>query len=208
MKIRAGVLLFLLFISACGCNEGTAGAGGKRPAVNFSLTRLKAGEALAYCREKDFSTSVCLLVDMSLHSGVNRFIVWDFDKDTILYSFPVGHGCCNNPWSADASRGNPVFSNVDGSHCSSLGKYRIGERGYSDWGVNVKYLMHGLEPTNSNALKRQIVFHAWEMVSDVEIYPDGTPEGWGCPTLSNNNFRKVDPILKTSDKPVLLWIYR
>ena len=99
------------------------------------------------------------------------------------------------------------FSNIDGSHCSSLGKYKIGNRAWSDWGINVKYVLHGLENTNSNAQARYIVFHSWEKVSDTEIYPDGTPEGWGCPTISNKNMKIVDAMLKKSNKPVLMWIY-
>ena len=145
---------------------------------------------------------------MSVHSGMKRFFVWDFKKEKILNSFLVGHGCGDNPWSNDYSRDNPKFSNVDGSHCSSLGKYKIGEREHSDWGVNVKYVLYGLDSTNSNAFKRFIVFHSWEAVSDYEVYPDGTPEGWGCPTISNNSFKIIDPILKSSTKPVLMWIYK
>lgn len=154
------------------------------------------------------NTSFCVLIDMSLHSGVKRFLVWDFNEDTITHSFLVGHGCCDNPWNADFSKESPKFSNLDGSHCSSLGKYTIGERGYSDWGVNVKYLLHGMETSNNNAFKRFIVFHSWEVVSDTEIFPNGTPEGWGCPTISNNSFRKIDPLIKHSQKPVLMWIYK
>ena len=56
-------------------------------------------------------------------------------------------------------------------------------------GVKIKYVLHGLDSTNSNALKRYIVFHWWEAVSDDEVYPDGTPEGWGCQTISNNSFK-------------------
>jgi len=44
-------------------------------------------------------------------------------------------------------------------------------------------------------------------MSDEEIYPKGSPEGWGCPTVSNNAFKKIDPLLKNSKKPVLMWIY-
>src|SRR4029079_9209016 len=109
---------------------------------------------------------------------------------------------------SDFSKNKPSFSNVDGSHCSSLGKFRIGNRGFSEWGVHVKYFLHGLEPSNSNAYKRQIVFHAWEDVADEEIYPIGTPEGWGCPVISNNSFLKIDPLIAKSTKPVLMWIYK
>jgi len=208
VKTKALIILSLLIAAGSGCIKGTAGNDNVKPVVNISTTQLKAAEAFTYCEKNDFDTSFCILVDMSLHSGVRRFFVWDFSKDTIQYGFLVGHGCCDNPWSSDNSKDNPSFSNKDGSHCSSLGKYKIGERGYSDWGVNVKYLMHGLEPTNSNALKRQIVFHSWDAVSDEEVYPYGTPEGWGCPTLSNNNFKLVDPMIKKAEKPVLFWIYQ
>ena len=177
------------------------------PKVNIEKTRTKANEALTFCTNKNFNTDFCILIDMSLHSGVKRFFIWDFRKDTIVESFLVGHGCGDNPWSYDLSKEKPTFSNKDGSHCSSLGKYKLGERGYSNWGVHVKYLMHGLEATNSNALARTIVFHSWEDVTDEEIYPKGTVEGWGCPTISNNNMNRIDPQLKASGKPVLMWIY-
>ncbi|WP_317616906.1 murein L,D-transpeptidase catalytic domain-containing protein, partial [Elizabethkingia miricola] len=49
--------------------------------------------------------------------------------------------------------------------------------------------MHGLEETNSNALKRVIVFHSWDKMSDEEVFPKGSPEGWGCPAF-RTAFRK------------------
>ena len=144
---------------------------------------------------------------MSLHSGVSRFIVWNFKENKISNKYLVGHGCGNNTWSSDESKDTPTFSNEDGSHLSALGKYQLGERGRSDWGINIKYLMHGLEQTNNNALKRFIVFHSWELMSDKEIYPKGSPEGWGCPTISNNAMKELDPIIQNSEKPLLMWIY-
>jgi len=180
----------------------------KNRSINIVATRIKAKEAFQFCKAKNFNKEFCVLIDMSLHSGVKRFIVWDFTKNKISYSFLVGHGCGDNPWNNDFSKDTPKFSNVDGSHCSSLGKYKIGQRAHSDWGVNIKYVLHGLESTNSNAFKRFIVFHSWEVVSDEEVYPNGTPEGWGCPTISNNSFKIIDPLLKSSTKPVLMWIYK
>ena len=73
--------------------------------------------------------------------------------------------------------------------------------------VNIKYVLHGLDKTNTNALSRYIVFHSWEETPNEEIYPDGTPEGWGSPTLSNENFQLIDPMLQSSKKAVLIWIY-
>lgn len=188
-------------------NRQPAVTGANRPTLNEAKTSAKAREAMEFCKSNKFNTDFCILIDMSLHSGVNRFCIYDFKQDSITHRCLVGHGCCNHPWSEDKSKSSPRFSNTDGSHCSSLGKYKIGARGYSNWGVNIKYMLHGLDSTNANALKRQVVFHSWEVVSDEEIYPDGTPEGWGCPTLSNNCFLQVDEKLKKSQLPVLMWIY-
>jgi hypothetical protein len=208
MKLRKRILLMIsFFFVGCGSN-GEESNDSSRPSLNIEATKNKAKEALDYCKAKNFNTDFCILIDMSLHSGVSRFVVWDFKNDSVMHRFLVGHGCGDSPWSEDQSKENPIFSNEDNSHCSSLGKYKIGERGYSNWGVNVKYLLHGLESTNSNALKRVIVFHSWEVISDDEVYPSGTPEGWGCPAVSNNSFRIVDPLLRASSKPVLMWIYK
>lgn len=207
MKLAAVFALLLPALICCydALPEQSQPGGGL---ARIQKTKQKAGEALAYCKAKNMNTEFCFLLDMSLHSGLKRFFVWDFVKDTISYSFLVGHGCCDNAWSSDGSKEAPGFSNVDGSHCSSLGKYKLGQRGYSDWGIHVKYLMHGLEASNSNALARFIVFHSWEQVSDREVYPRGTPEGWGCPTVSDSSMRIVDPLLKAARKPVLMWMYK
>jgi hypothetical protein len=163
--------------------------------------------ALEFCKSQGMNQDFCILIDMGINSGKKRFFVWDFNKKEITHKFLVGHGCCDNPWGKDYSKDNPRFSNVNNSHCSSLGKYKIGQRGYSNWGVHTKYLLHGLESSNSNALKRIIVLHSWEAVSDQEVYPKGTPEGLGCPAISNSSFEMIDPLLKTASKPVLMWIY-
>jgi hypothetical protein len=153
------------------------------------------------------NTEFCILVDMSIHSGENRFFIYDFGKNSTIKSGLCSHGCCDNAWGSDYTKQNPVFSNIPGSHCSSVGKYRIGKRGYSNWGINVNYRLHGLETTNSKAYSRDIVLHSWDMVPDRELFPEGTPEGWGCPAISNKLMRELDKMLKKSHTPVLLWIY-
>jgi hypothetical protein len=204
----AQLLLTLFFSLILGCNNASGDYTDKeKPRVNLNAAKDRGRQSFTFCRDNNFNTDFCILVDMSLHSGVKRFFVWNFKKQSIEHSFLVSHGCCDKPWKQDQSKKNPTFSNVDGSHCSSLGKYKIGARAYSNWGVNIKYFLHGLEATNNNAYKRIIVLHSWEAVSDEEVYPKGTPEGWGCPTLSNNSFKIIDPLLKASNKPVLMWVY-
>lgn len=177
------------------------------PHIDTIRTREKAKEALTFCRQHGYNTQYCVLIDMSLPSGVKRFVLWDFRKNTILLSGLVSHGCGRMPWSGIWSKNKPSFSNVDGSHCSALGKYAIGKRDYSGWGIHVKYYLSGLEATNSNAMIRQIVFHSWEAVSETEVYPNGTPEGWGCPAVSNGTMTVIDPMIRKQKKHLLLWIY-
>ena len=173
-----------------------------------SDTTQKINEASAYCNTNNFNKDFCILIDMSIHSGKKRFFILNLKTKEIEKSYLVSHGCGNSNWHEDFTKDNPTFSNIKDSHTSSLGKYKIGDRGWSSYGVNINYRIHGLESTNSNANARDIVFHSWYPVSDKEIYPDGTDEGWGCPAVSNNAFLEIDPLLRNSTKPVLMWIYK
>jgi L,D-transpeptidase catalytic domain len=167
----------------------------------------KGKEALAFCKKKKYNTDFCFLVDMSIHSGKKRLFLWNFKTNTIEAKYMVGHGCGDESWGEDDTKDSPTFSNTVDSHRSSLGKYKLGERGFSNWGINIKYLMHGLEASNSNAQKRIVVFHSWEKMPQNEVFPAGSPEGWGCPTVANEDMKIIDKKLKTTIKPVLFWMY-
>src|SRR5690606_4932581 len=88
-------LFFSLYLLSCQTQAETEGisASGK-PAIDLEATKAKAKEALKFCTSNKMNTEFCILIDMGLHSGVKRFIVWDLDTETILYSFLVSHGCC------------------------------------------------------------------------------------------------------------------
>lgn len=165
-------------------------------------------EAKLYCQKNKLNTSYFILVDLGIHSGKNRFYVYDFEKKKIANSYTVSHGCGDNAWGEDDSKENPKISNEFDSHCSSIGKYIIKNRGVSQWGIKVNYILIGKDITNSNAQKRAIVLHSWNAISNEEIYPDGTPEGWGCPALSNEAMTELDAKLKITKKPTLLWIIK
>ena len=167
----------------------------------------KANKAKKFCLENELNTDFCILIDMSIHSGKNRLFVYNFKTDSIINTALCAHGCCDNEWSADSTKTAPYFSNIPDSHCSSIGKYKIGKRGYSNWGININYRLHGLESTNSNAYSRAIVLHSWDIIAEKETYPTGSPEGWGCPAVSNNFMRKLDSLIKDEQKSILLWIY-
>lgn len=194
------VLLFLVLIS---CKNTDSESNGNLDSKDYSKTHQ---EALAFCKENNFSLSNYFLIDMSIHSGKNRFFIYDFNKNKIIDQNLVTHGSCDkfevNPTKASKAK----FSNTNDSHCSSKGKYKIGKRDYSSWGINIKYWLHGLENSNKNAVDRVVVLHSWKAVSDEEIYPNYSPLSWGCPAVSDSFMKKIDEQLKNTSKPVLLWI--
>lgn len=177
--------------------------------VNRNKTCIKLRMELArfYAKYNELDSEFALLIDYHKHSGTKRAYLVNLLKLRIIDSFMVSHGCGDNPWGRDESRISPQFSNRFDSHCSSLGRFKIGKRGYSSWGNKVKYTLHGLDTTNSNAKKRVVVLHGWENVPDEEVYPAGTPEGWGCPAVSVKTMNYLDSCFRNKPKPVLLWTY-
>ncbi len=166
--------------------------------------QMKADSAAFFCNKKGMNTDFCILVDMKIHSGKNRIFVWDFKKKEVVLS-----GLCCHGAGGKSTTKTPEFSNTPGSNCTSLGKYKLGIRSYSRWGINVHYKMHGLETSNNNAYQRIVVFHSHTPVPEREIYPFHLPLGWslGCPVVSDNTMKKVDEMLKNLETPVLMWIY-
>lgn len=164
-------------------------------------------EAEEYCKNNNLNQKKFVLIDLGIHSGLKRFFMYDFISKKISKSYIVSHGCGNNEWGKTYSKKNAPISNEFDSHCSSLGKYVVLDRGVSQWGIKVNYILQGKDKTNSNAKNRAIVLHSWEAVSEDEAYPQGTPEGWGCPAVSNESMKEIDEILK-QNKKVLMWIIK
>lgn len=191
------VTVFLLFFSAITFSQN-----------ELSSLEIKAKKAYEYCSKENLNTTYCILVNMNIHSGKNRLYVWDFTTNSILKTGLCSHGCCDSAWGEDETKEDPTFSNVHESHCSSLGKYKIGKRGYSNWGIHVNYKLHGLEKSNTNAYGRFIVLHSWEMIGNQESFPYGAAEGWGCPAVSNKLMKYLDNKFKTNTKAPLLWIFK
>lgn len=204
IKLILLISLFLVFV----CGLFVYGRSGEakidRHTDQYNRLKLKADLARNYCRQKGFDTRYCFLVDFSIHSGRKRFFVWDFKGDSIKYASLCAHGYGKN-----STTTKPVYSNVEGSFCSSLGRYKVGIRSHSKWGINVHYKLHGLESTNNNAYKRYVVLHSFTPVPKAEIYPMHLPLGMsqGCPVISNQTMTQIDALLKTLKEPVLLWIY-
>jgi hypothetical protein len=134
-------------------------------------------------------------------------VVYDFTTNQVVQTGLCSHGSCDGN-GREGSYDTAQFSNQPNSFCSSMGKYKIGKRGYSNWGIHVNYKLHGLEATNNNAYKRIIVLHSWSYVPSEETYPAYAPNSLGCPMVSDEMMTDLDGRLKASELPVLLWIYK
>ncbi|MFY7729430.1 MAG: murein L,D-transpeptidase catalytic domain-containing protein [Flavobacterium sp.] len=175
----------------------------EKPAKDYTA---KHREALTFCKQQGFCTDYYFLVDLSVHSGRNRFFVYDFKQQKVVAQNVVTHGACEGFEPNETRYEKAKFGNRVDSHCSELGKFKVGPRDYSSWGIHVKYWLEGLEESNANARERVIVLHSWDAVPDKEIYPDYTPLSWGCPAVSNAFMHTLDERLQATKKPVLLWI--
>jgi L,D-transpeptidase catalytic domain len=161
--------------------------------------RLNAAEAKLFVQQKGYNEAICFLVDMSLSSGQNRFFIYDFRKDTLQQSGLVTHGRCNQYWLEGRKYGNTV-----GCGCTSLGKYKIGRSYNGRFGLS--YKLHGLDKTNDKAFQRFVVLHSHECVPETAVNEE-ICQSDGCPTVSPGFLRALKPIINTSKKPILLWIY-
>jgi hypothetical protein len=211
-KIMKKILIFLSIIVYLACSQTARNKTNANDAVELQKEdsiRLskKVAEALDFCKKNNYNTDFCILIDMKIHSGKYRMFVWNFNDDKIERKALCAHGCGTGDNVSTGAK--PVFSNTSGSLLTSPGKYKIGIRSYSQYGIHTHYKLHGLETSNSNAFSRQIVLHSHNPVPANEIYPAHLTMGWsfGCPVTDNATMTYLDEKLKASKKPVLLWIY-
>ncbi|MBP5455342.1 MAG: murein L,D-transpeptidase catalytic domain family protein [Paludibacteraceae bacterium] len=164
------------------------------------LTKIhqKAKEARLYALNHGMNLRFCFLLDFSYDLYTRRFFVYDLVDSRVLETSLVSHG---------HGKGNTVdrvvFSNEIGSNCSSLGKYRVGERAYSQRGVHFHYKLHGLESTNSNAFQRSVVLHSFEYFGCDS--PCLVSEG--CAIVCDDMMLYLDGLLQSEKNPTLLWIF-
>jgi hypothetical protein len=166
----------------------------------LSKMKPKADELKRYISTRDFNRSICFLVDMSIESGQNRFLIYDLNKDSILESGLVTHGRCNQTWLQGRKYGNTI-----GCGCTSLGKYKVGMPYKGRFGL--AYKLHGLDASNDNAYARFVVLHSMECVPGKEVSPLPICQSDGCPTVSPDFLIKLKNRIDKSVDPVLLWIF-
>jgi len=147
------------------------------------------------------NTEICFLIDMSLHCGKNRFFVYNMQKDSIELAGLVAHGSGSKKFAQ-----TPTFSNEVSSGCTSLGKYKISYQYKGKFGKAYKLI--GLDSSNSKAFDRSVVLHAYSCVPNNEPYPLPICNSLGCPMVSYTFLEALHPIIATSKRPILLYIFR
>ena len=187
---------FLLFFTAYSApRQSVVNTGPVREKLMMHANQLKA-----YAIQQKCSQSLGILIDMSIASRKKRFFVIDLETDSILVSGLCAQGQGNN-----VNREEVVFSNTPGSYCTSEGRYKMGEKFVGEFGPGFK--LYGLDPTNSNALNRFIVFHYHPGVGDEEDAKVVCRSN-GCPMVSPKVFARTEKLIDLQDKPVLMWIYK
>ena len=163
----------------------------------------RAEQAFRYARRNRLSTNYCVFVDYGIPSGIPRVFVWSFDERKVVYRGYAMHG----PGKGSTAR-KPVFSNVPGSHCSSLGKFEVtrrhGARNRSG------YYLKGLERSNSRAYSRGIMIHGSRWVDNNtwrRYIPLNGKSCLGCVTVSRKDMRYIGRIIESEDRHILLWSY-
>lgn len=152
----------------------------------------KADALKTYCMERGYNTDYGILVDYGRFSLQRRLYVYDFNKNKIILQSLSGHGSGGKSTVLSAD-----FSNVSGSHCSSLGHYRIGKnRHMYNRPAVPAFEVTGLDKTNSNAMARGILIH-----------PAVGPLSWGCVTLPLYSYQKLSKLLTSLPHNVIMWVY-
>lgn len=127
------------------------------------------------------------VIDYTQHANNKRLYVIDM-RTGAVERYLVAHGKGSDPQHTGYAT---VFSNKEGTHASSLGFFRTGSIYSGEYGYALK--LHGLSPTNSNALARAIVMHGAPYV-DPSIVPLG--RSWGCPAVELSVSKKLIDALK------------
>lgn len=187
------LFLFLFFIS-CSKIESQE--------TNFvdDLPKSKILEIKNYIKGKNYNQDLAVFINFKVHSGKYRYFVYDLKNDKILQKAVVAHGEGSVVKNSDALQ----FSNVDGSHQSSLGKYEIRESYNGKFGK--AYRLDGLDASNSNSRARAIVLHSYYCIPDKEsAYPACL--SFGCPMLSKNAFVETAKYIDPSKKTIILYAF-
>lgn len=152
----------------------------------------RATELKNYCYKNGYNTEYAILVDLGRPSLVKRLYLYDLKNEKVVMSTHAGHGSGGNSNILYAD-----FSNVNGSHCSSLGHYKIGKERKMYTKPYMAFEVDGLDATNSNARSRSILIH-----------PSILPLSYGCITLSPDNYDELSKHIHATSGNLIMWVYK
>ncbi len=130
------------------------------------------------------------VIDFSLPSSEPRLWIFDLESHALLLEELVAHG--RNSGDNLATD----FSNIRGSHQSSIGLFRSSESYFGQHGYSLR--MDGLEPgINDRARERAIVIHGADYVNQQWVERHGRiGRSHGCPAVSREVANQVVDTLK------------
>lgn len=178
-----------------------------------SINHTKIIEAQEFINKNKYNSEYCIFVNFSAYSGSKRFMLYSFKENKIIYSCKCAHGNDGSENSMETTEQS--FSNVPGSHKSSLGKYKIGKKRKinsfdNQFDVSMFnipcYEMYGLDKTNSNAYRRGILIHPGPSISVFPI-PMFPWQSFGCFSIPVDDFYEISKYIDDSKKPMLLYAY-
>jgi len=130
------------------------------------------------------------VIDFSLPSSKERLWLFDLNEGELILRDLVAHG--KNSGNAEAT----AFSNIEGSHQSSIGLFKAAESYRGSHGYSLR--LDGLEPGfNDLARQRAIVIHGADYVQDSWVTKYGRiGRSHGCPAVDNQIIKTVVDELK------------
>lgn len=197
--MRVLITIITMFLFSCSGNATINDSAAIAPAKKDMLISKLSASLSAYADSRSFNSELALLIDLRRPSGEPRAVLMNLKTGAALDSGLVAHGRCNQYWLQGRQYGNAI-----GCGCSSLGKYKIGAAYNGRFGA--AYKLHGLDSSNSNAFKRNVVLHAHDCVPS-SATAEEICQSDGCPTLSPAFLQRLHTVIKKSRRPMLLLIY-
>lgn len=189
------VFLSLLLLFSCDSKSQEVSKNSRKSIPSEKIVQIKN-----FVKDTKYNQDLVIFINFRIPSNKFRFFIYDLKNDKILEKAIVANG------SGSVVKGSNdlVFSNVENSYQSSLGKYQIGSSYVGAFGKS--YRLIGLDKTNSNASKRAIIIHPYYCISDVETQ-NLACLSLGCPMLSPNFFKVAEKYIDASKKPIILYAF-
>jgi L,D-transpeptidase catalytic domain len=179
-----GTALFSL-ASALARPPGLIRTAADDPRVNPGLLR-RALDALQQHRDTIVHRDLIGVADFSLPSRAPRFHLVNI-ADASVSSHLVAHGRGSDPGHTGWLE---RFSNEPGSYATSAGAFRTDGSYVGAHGHSIR--LHGLDPTNSNAVSRAIVVHsAWYVSEEMAGRHGVLGRSQGCFAVAGSSLNEI-----------------